>query len=143
MLIRAAALADLPDVLALLFRDGASGALTLARAELLARTYLPNTFGTANGRMALPVNLAQAVTPLGVGWLSTVSGGYGRSLTLLGVLAGLAVWAARERRRGESRPPPAPEAVASYPRLTDGRPHPGPNPGLPAARPTACRAPTS
>ncbi|WP_216329546.1 hypothetical protein [Deinococcus aestuarii] len=36
----------------------ASGALTLARAELLARQY-PDTFGTANGQMARPVNLAQ------------------------------------------------------------------------------------
>ncbi|WP_216328590.1 MFS transporter [Deinococcus aestuarii] len=73
----------------------ASGALTLARAELLARQCPPETFGTANGRMARPVNLAQACTPLGVGWLYTLSGGYGGSLTLLGVLAGLGVWAAR------------------------------------------------
>ncbi|WP_231557361.1 hypothetical protein [Deinococcus sp. YIM 77859] len=44
--------------------------------------------------MARPVNLAQAFTPLGVGWLYTVSGGYGWSLTLLALLAGLAVWVA-------------------------------------------------
>ncbi|GAA5512474.1 hypothetical protein Dcar01_01188 [Deinococcus carri] len=69
----------------------ASGALTLARAELLAGQY-PGTFGAANGRMARPVNFAQAFTPLGVGWLYTVSGGYGGALTLLVVLAGLAVW---------------------------------------------------
>lgn len=73
----------------------ASGALTLARAELLARQYPVGVFGAANGRMARPVNLVQAFTPLLVGWLYTVSGGYGWSLTLLGVLAALAVWALR------------------------------------------------
>lgn len=57
----------------------ASGALTLARAELLTRQYPPETFGTANGLVARPVNLAQALTPLGVGWLYSVSGGYGWS----------------------------------------------------------------
>lgn len=72
----------------------ASGALTLARAELLARQY-PDTFGTANGQMARPVNLAQALTPLAVGWLYTVSGGYGWSLTVLTLLAALAVWVLR------------------------------------------------
>ena len=85
----------------------ASGALTLARAELLARQCPPHTFGTANGEMARPVNLAQAFTPLGVGWLYTVSGGYSLSLTLLPVLAGLAVWVtsgiARDSVRGSPK----------------------------------------
>lgn len=73
----------------------ASAALTLARAELLARRYGALTFGAANGQMARPVNLAQACTPLLMGWLYTVSGGYGWSLTLLAILAALAVWTMR------------------------------------------------
>ncbi|MEF2279402.1 MFS transporter [Deinococcus sp. YIM 134068] len=73
----------------------ASGALTLARAELLARQYPAEVFGAANGRMARPVNLAQTGTPLLAGWLYTVSGGYGWSLTLLTLLAALAVWVLR------------------------------------------------
>ncbi|GMA16123.1 MFS transporter [Deinococcus metallilatus] len=71
-----------------------SGALTLARAELLTRWYPPETFGTANGLMARPVNLAQAFTPLGMGALFTLTGGYGWSFTLLAVLAALAAWVA-------------------------------------------------
>lgn len=70
----------------------ASGALTLARAELLVREYPPAVFGAANGQMARPVNLAQALTPVGVGLLLTCTGGYNGSLWLLtglGVVAGL------------------------------------------------------
>ncbi|UBV44454.1 MFS transporter (plasmid) [Deinococcus taeanensis] len=70
----------------------ASGALTLARAELLARGYPAAVFGAANGRMARPVNLAQALTPFGVGLLLTWTGAYSVSLcllTALGVAAGL------------------------------------------------------
>ncbi|GGO40077.1 hypothetical protein GCM10008949_49100 [Deinococcus humi] len=47
-------------------------------------------FGTVNRRLARPVNLAQAVTPFGVGLLYTWSGGFIRSL-LVG-LAALAGW---------------------------------------------------
>ncbi|GGL91356.1 putative transporter, MFS family protein [Deinococcus aerolatus] len=64
----------------------ASGALTLARAELLAQHYLPQAFGAANGWMARPVNLAQALTPLGVGLLFTWTGGYSLSLLLMTAL---------------------------------------------------------
>ncbi|MBB6017442.1 MFS transporter [Deinococcus radiopugnans] len=74
----------------------ASGALTLARAELLAQRYPPEVFGAANGRMARPVNLAQALTPFGVGLLLTWTGGYSGSLWLLtglGVAAGVALLA--------------------------------------------------
>ncbi|GGK43564.1 hypothetical protein GCM10008955_41650 [Deinococcus malanensis] len=49
-------------------------------------------FGAANGRMARPVNLAQALTPFGVGLMLTWTGGYSGSLRLLaglGVAAGL------------------------------------------------------
>jgi MFS family permease len=72
----------------------ASGALTLARAELLARRYPLEVFGAANGQTARPVNLAQALTPFGVGLMLTWTGGYSGSLWLLtglGVAAGAAL----------------------------------------------------
>ena len=70
----------------------ASGALTLARSELLVRLYHPELFGTVNGRLARPVNLSQALTPFGMGLLFTATGGYGWSLTLMAGLATLSVW---------------------------------------------------
>jgi len=70
----------------------ASGALTLARSELLVRLYPPELFGTVNGRLAHPVNLSQALTPFGMGLLFTLTGGYGWSLTLMAGLAALSVW---------------------------------------------------
>ena len=67
-----------------------NGALTLARAELLVARYPPEVFGTVNGRMSWFVNLAQALTPLGVGWLFAQTGNYQASIVLLAVLA---IWA--------------------------------------------------
>lgn len=70
----------------------ASGALTLARTELLALLYPPELFGTVNGLLARPVNLSQAITPFCMGLLFTASGGYGLSLSLMAGLAALSVW---------------------------------------------------
>lgn len=70
----------------------ASGALTLARAELLAYRYPPEVFGAVTGRMVRPVNLAQALTPFRVGLLLTWTKDSTASLwllTSLGVVAGL------------------------------------------------------
>ncbi|GGR27088.1 hypothetical protein GCM10008957_43040 [Deinococcus ruber] len=69
----------------------ANGALTLARSELLVLAYRPEDYGTANGRLARPVNLAQALTPFGMGLLFTLTGGYGWSLTVLAGLAGVSI----------------------------------------------------
>ncbi|UQN08165.1 hypothetical protein [Deinococcus sp. QL22] len=55
----------------------ANGALTLARSELLVAWYPPTQFGTVNGRLTRPVNLAQALTPFGMGLLFVSTGGYG------------------------------------------------------------------
>ncbi|GGR92750.1 MFS transporter [Deinococcus sedimenti] len=67
----------------------ASGALTLARAQQLAVTY-PHQFGAANGHLARPVNLAQALTPLVMGGLFTWTGLYRPSLLLMAALGGAA-----------------------------------------------------
>lgn len=58
---------------ALLFGLG-NGALTLARAEQLHAQYPAAIFGSVNGKIAWWVNLAQALTPFGMGWLFTQSG---------------------------------------------------------------------
>lgn len=71
----------------------ASGALTLARAEVLVQEYPAQIFGAANGRLARPVNLAQALTPLGMGLLLTGTGGYLPALLLLALLGLGAAWA--------------------------------------------------
>lgn len=79
---------------ALLFGLG-NGALTLARAELLHAHYPATIFGSVNGKVSWWVNLAQALTPFGMGWLFTQFGSYLPSLLLLSVLATLAAVAAQ------------------------------------------------
>ncbi|MHA0044098.1 MFS transporter [Deinococcus sp. PEB2-63] len=64
----------------------ASGALTLARAEVLAQECPAQMFGAANGHLARPMNLAQALTPLGMGLLLTWTGCYLPALLLLALL---------------------------------------------------------
>jgi Major Facilitator Superfamily len=76
----------------------ANGALTLARTELLLGRYDPAFFGTVNGRLAGPVNFAQALSPFGVGLLFSGSGSYVPSLRGLTVLAALSAWGMRARR---------------------------------------------
>ncbi|UQN09425.1 MFS transporter [Deinococcus sp. QL22] len=78
----------------------ANGALTLARSELLVTWYPPAQFGTVNGRLAWPVNLAQALTPFGMGLLFVGTGGYGWSLTILTGLAAWSVWSLLSRSTG-------------------------------------------
>lgn len=82
-----------PVVLGIIIFGLASGALTLARAEVLVQEYPAQIFGAANGRLARPVNLAQALTPLGMGLLLTGTGGYFPSLLLLTLLGLGAAWA--------------------------------------------------
>lgn len=74
----------------------ANGALTLARAELIASRYAPEIFGTVNGRLSWFVNLAQAVTPFAVGVLYSLSGGYRLSLLLMLLLSLVAAWGLRQ-----------------------------------------------
>ena len=81
----------------------ANGALTLARTELLLTGYRPEHFGAVNGRLALPVNLAQALTPFVAGLLFNWTRGYGASLLLFAVLATLSVWTLTTRKMGGQR----------------------------------------
>lgn len=70
----------------------ASGALTLARSELLVRGYPAGLYGAVNGWLARPVNLAQALTPVLMGGVYMWTGGYRVSLLLLSGVGGLAAW---------------------------------------------------
>lgn len=90
----------------------ANGALTLARTELLMERYPAEQFGTVNGRLALPVNLAQALTPFAVGLMFTWAGSYLPSLLLLFALAGGAVWILRAQGR---KPSTISDSTASAP----------------------------
>lgn len=93
----------------------ASGALTLARSELLVRGYPVDLYGAVNGWLARPVNLAQAVTPVVMGTLFTQTGGYDVALVLVVGLGLMAAWFTHRLarpsvprpdpiRRGESNP---------------------------------------
>ena len=57
--------------------------------------YPATIFGSVNGKVSWWVNLAQALTPFGMGWLFTQFGSYLPSLLLLSVLATLAAVAAQ------------------------------------------------
>ncbi|MBB5234111.1 MFS transporter [Deinococcus budaensis] len=81
-----------PIVLGIIVFGLASGALTLARAEVLTQGYPAQMFGAANGHLARPVNLAQALTPLGMGLLLTFTGDCVPSLLLLALLGLGAAW---------------------------------------------------
>ncbi|UCH26497.1 MAG: hypothetical protein JSV66_02285 [Trueperaceae bacterium] len=63
-----------------------NGALTLARAGLIAEVYGATHYGSINGNMALIIALVQAVAPLGAGMLRDASGSY--TLMLWCLLAG-------------------------------------------------------
>jgi MFS family permease len=63
-----------------------NGALTLARAGLIAEVFGAAHYGSINGNMALIIALVQAVAPLGAGMLRDASGSY--TLVLWFLLAG-------------------------------------------------------
>ncbi|HEX2094509.1 MAG TPA: MFS transporter [Longimicrobiaceae bacterium] len=83
------------------------GAITPARAALLADLYGRDQYARIGGVLALGVALARAAAPVGVSLLYAAEGGYQAVLwTLLGIsaAAGVAVLAAG---RGEAGPPPS------------------------------------
>jgi MFS family permease len=85
------------------------GAITPARAALLAEYYGGAQFGRISGRMALINALARAVAPVSTGLLVTASGGdYGLLLVLLALGVALAAVAV-----GIARPPSLPARNAA------------------------------
>lgn len=101
----------LPAALAITLFGLANGALTLARTELLVSSYGPEVFGTVNGRLTLPVNLSQALTPCAAGLLFSWTGHYWPSMVLFAGLAALAAWTTctlpRRLEQNGSKPSPS------------------------------------
>lgn len=81
------------------------GAITPARAALLASYYGGAQFGRISGRMALINSLARAVAPVSTGLLVTLSGGgYGPLLLVLALAVALAAAAVGSARAPSPRP---------------------------------------
>ncbi len=67
---------------------GASnGAMTLARAEIVAQRYGAAHYGSINGTLALAISVTSAFAPFGAGALYAATGGYGAVLGVLAVAA--------------------------------------------------------
>lgn len=71
----------------------ANGAVTLARAALVAETYGSVNFGSINGSMVTMMAIVQTVAPLGAGALRDISGSYTIVLWILAVMSALAALA--------------------------------------------------
>ena len=69
------------------------GAITPARAALIADLYGPAHYGRINGLVALGLTGARALAPVGAGLLATVSGGYDPVFLTLIALSALAAGA--------------------------------------------------
>ena len=67
------------------------GAITPARAALLAEFYGPAHYGRINSLLAFAITCARAIAPLGAGILYTLSGGYESSLWALTAASSVAV----------------------------------------------------
>lgn len=68
----------------------ANGAVTLARAALVAETYGSANYGSINGSMVTMMAIIQTIAPLGAGVLRDVSGSYTVVLWILAVTSALA-----------------------------------------------------
>lgn len=78
------------------------GAITPARAALLAEAYGPAYYGSIGGVLALVLALARALAPVGASGLQATTGGYAPMLWTLALLSGLATLAVL--RLGGARP---------------------------------------
>jgi MFS family permease len=91
-----------------LFGAGA-GAVTPARAALVAELYGRASYGAVSGTLALLLGLARAAAPLGASLLYLAGGGYPLVLAVLAALSFLSAAAVL----GTGRPPPHPTASAA------------------------------
>jgi MFS family permease len=81
---------------------GMGGAVTPARAALLADFYGPAEYGAISGVMAMLLTLARAIAPLGASLLHDATGGYDAVFWTLALLCGLAAVAVLVADRDES-----------------------------------------
>jgi predicted MFS family arabinose efflux permease len=81
------------------------GAITLARAALIAEYYGPTSYGSINGMLALFLTVAGALAPVGAAWGHDLGGGYGPvlwTLVMTSALGAIAVLFAERMARSIS-----------------------------------------
>ncbi len=83
------------------------GAISPARAALVAEYFGPAHFGSINGMVALALNLARAIAPVGAGIVIEATGGYQPTWWILAALSALSALAAvlAERKYARAVPP--------------------------------------
>lgn len=69
------------------------GAITPARAALVAETFGPAWYGTISGRMSFVGTLGRAAAPVALGWMAGLGAGYAPAIAALAALALLAAGA--------------------------------------------------
>ncbi len=82
----------------------ANGMITIVRGLAVPEMVSREAYGSINGALVAPMNLMQALAPLGAAWLWTITGGYEAVLIAIGAVAVIlciAFWsaAALARRR--------------------------------------------
>ncbi|HET6764750.1 MAG TPA: YbfB/YjiJ family MFS transporter, partial [Longimicrobiaceae bacterium] len=97
-------------IFAALFGAG-SGAITPARAALLADAYGPASFGSINGALALLVSIARAAGPVGASLVLAAAGGYAPVLGVLLAASTLAAAAVLLSGRGAASPSTATASI--------------------------------
>ncbi len=80
------------------------GAITPARAALVAELYGPASFGRISGTLALPLSVARAIAPVGASLLYLAVGGYDGVLVALSLVALMAAGAVLHTGGGTNRP---------------------------------------
>jgi predicted MFS family arabinose efflux permease len=90
-------------VLAFVLLFGMGGAVTPARAALLADFYGPAEYGAISGVMAFLLTTARAIAPLGASLLHDAAGGYDPVFWVLAVFCGFAAVSVLLADRGDQR----------------------------------------
>jgi predicted MFS family arabinose efflux permease len=110
-----------PGIVAFVILFGAGfGAITPARAALVAEAYGPAHYGSISGVFALCVTASRAAAPVGAGLVHAWSGGYAAVLWSLAAVSALAVVAALQVRPPRREPAGTPIGDALGPQATEG-----------------------
>lgn len=96
------------------------GAITPARAALIAEGYGPAHYGSINGVIAFSITLARSIAPVGAGLMFGWFGGYTTVLWALVVVSAIAALAALQARPPEREPLAANVAEARRTPATKG-----------------------
>ncbi len=89
-----------------LFYGIGNGAITLARAALIANSYGAKNFGSISGSMAIFIALTQAIAPIGAGFLHDLAQSYNPvliTLIITSLVASIAVYVAQNQAKNIKR----------------------------------------